>query len=185
MITECKGWVRDIQRTEDQACTGSCMNQCSRKGNLESHIRIHTGEKPYLCPHCPYRSSRIHRQEADVGLMYNRCQITQVRLERDHVWLGRRGGGVGRGHSTPMKMHHCPYCDYSSNVTTNLKNHLHRHTGEKPYSCPFCTFGFATKDRLKTHIRTHTGEKPYECTICPYRSSRKDSLKNHMLTHQI
>lgn len=109
------------------------------------------------------------------------------------MWIGRRGGGGGvmtaawgvRGNSSSTgKLHHCPYCDYSSNVTTNLKNHLHTHTGEKPFSCPLCTFSFATKDRLTTHIRTHTGEKPFQCSMCAYRSSRKDSLKNHMLTHQ-
>ncbi|XP_037798653.1 zinc finger and BTB domain-containing protein 7A-like isoform X14 [Penaeus monodon] len=110
----------------------------------------------------------------------------RVRLERDQVWTGERGApGNRRGYSTTYKIHQCPYCPYSSNVTTNLRNHLHTHTGEKPYSCPFCSFSFATKDRLKTHIRTHTGEKPFECSVCPYRSSRKDSLKNHMLTHQL
>ncbi|XP_050686822.1 longitudinals lacking protein, isoforms H/M/V-like isoform X13 [Eriocheir sinensis] len=113
---------------------------------------------------------------------------------QQRMWIGRRGGGGGgvmtagwgaRGSSSSTgKLHHCPYCDYSSNVTTNLKNHLHTHTGEKPFSCPLCTFSFATKDRLTTHIRTHTGEKPFQCSVCAYRSSRKDSLKNHMLTHQ-
>ena len=33
------------------------------------------------------------------------------------------------------KKHHCPYCDYSSDKSTNVRDHTRQHTGEKPFEC--------------------------------------------------
>ncbi|KAG7154336.1 Zinc finger protein 536-like 12 [Homarus americanus] len=33
-----------------------CGKVISRRDNLRVHMRTHTGERPYACPHCPHRS---------------------------------------------------------------------------------------------------------------------------------
>lgn len=103
------------------------------------------------------------------------------------------GGWEGRGEdsATTMgknygtsKLHHCTFCQYYTNVTTNLKNHMRIHTGEKPFECPHCSFCTTQRGSLRTHIRKHTGEKPFACTYCDYRSVTKGNLNAHMSVHR-
>ncbi|KAK8752266.1 hypothetical protein OTU49_017496 [Cherax quadricarinatus] len=109
----------------------------------------------------------------------------RVGLESDGQTAGGRGPtGALKGFTNINKTHQCSYCAYTTNVATNLRNHMRTHTGEKPFSCHYCSFRTTQKRNLKTHIRTHTGEKPYACAHCPYRSAWKGNLNAHLLTHR-
>ncbi|XP_045582579.1 protein bric-a-brac 1 isoform X9 [Procambarus clarkii] len=107
-----------------------------------------------------------------------------VRLSTGVQRTGGRGTTRGgKGMTSTTKMHQCPYCSYSSPVTTNLKNHLRTHTKEKPYSCAHCPYSAITKQSLEDHIRKHTGERPFSCPHCPYNAISKKRLKRHISTH--
>ncbi|XP_042880303.1 zinc finger protein 467-like isoform X8 [Penaeus japonicus] len=107
----------------------------------------------------------------------------RVRADCDDQWRAQRTSkGIGKGLTTSVKMHHCPYCSYSSTTKTNCTNHMRTHTGEKPFTCNLCPFRSSQKGSLQTHLRTHTGEKPYACAHCSYRSTQMIHLRNHMRT---
>ncbi|XP_069999386.1 gastrula zinc finger protein XlCGF64.1-like [Penaeus vannamei] len=96
----------------------------------------------------------------------------QVGLDCDGFKMGERGTPGPVKDSSIIKMHHCPFCPYTTPSKTSLTNHIRTHTGEKPYCY-----------NLKRHIFIHIGEKPFACAHCQYRATQKGALKFHVLSH--
>nr|XP_015929734.3 zinc finger protein 175 [Parasteatoda tepidariorum]XP_042895780.1 zinc finger protein 175 [Parasteatoda tepidariorum] len=49
------------------------------------------------------------------------------------------------------KIHHCPYCNYSTLHKGHMENHIRSHTGEKLYPCTICGKSFAQKSHQRRH----------------------------------
>eukprot|EP01084_Bolivina_argentea_P224890 380175_1 len=101
-----------------------CTYTTKYQSNLSSHIKTHTGEKPYACTHMEC----IKRFATSQSLM-------------DH--LKRHIGD---------KRHKCEYCDKYFVTTSELKSHTRIHTGEKPYKCKYCKKRFSHTASVRYHI---------------------------------
>lgn len=82
-------------------CT-KCEYKTALKGNLRKHSLIHSGEKSFQCPECPFRAT----QKSTVNTHLNVI------------------------HFKSKDMFKCPYCDYETLLKGNLKVHVLRHTEE-------------------------------------------------------
>lgn len=45
--------INAVHKKEKSCVCDICGKSLSTKGGLKSHRALHSGERPYLCPHCP------------------------------------------------------------------------------------------------------------------------------------
>ena len=120
-----------------------CSKVFSEKTRLMIHLRIHSGEKPFVCESCGFSCS----------------QRDNLRLHKEfkHPSLGQQ-----------EKKFTCDLCSASFLTKSNLTRHSISHTDLKQYVCETCGKTFKDRGALKQHTFSH-GTADYPCDICGQR----------------
>ncbi|XP_013786227.1 zinc finger protein 2 homolog [Limulus polyphemus] len=174
--------VRKINSAGDKRFHCSvCDRGFSCTNNLMKHyIAKHDPNNPNI----PSTSFDMQKQDDKSGEFLSTdsypCEkcgkvFTSMKMLEGHKKIHRN--------ETENRRFSCPYCKYSTNKSTGLRNHVAIHTNERPYQCNYCGRGFTEQSSLRKHMLTHTGEKPYACDVCGKKFTQRGHINIHMRIH--
>ncbi|KAM6974316.1 uncharacterized protein LKV04_015955 [Tautogolabrus adspersus] len=141
-----------------------CGKQFTQKTGLDYHLRTHTTERPYSCSIC----AKTFQYKG--ALTCHMDTHTGVKL------LSCSDCGKRFRRMSQLKIHKC----------VGKTSHLHKNLSKKhktPLSCTECDATFPNNYLLVTHMRMHKGKKLFTCKVCGQKRQFSSHLEIHMRTH--
>ncbi|CAL1545757.1 unnamed protein product [Lymnaea stagnalis] len=169
---------------------------------LQKHIWIHEGIKPFTCPICPYAcrsknnlQAHMLRHSTEKPFACSECgkEYKSKTALRWHVRSHKSG-----------KLFKCDKCPYEATQSSHLKRHMEIHDVLKRFICKHCDFSANTLGYMKIHYaKNHKGQafvhdevvdpaamspekRVYKCLSCGYLFGNMSDLKRHLkIRHHI
>lgn len=155
-----------------------CRRKFNQRTSLTVHLRTHTGEAPFPCNKC----NRSFRQQSNLT---HHMKSHQRAEELDGVDWSEENTAPG----IPFMYLISEGEESSSEVWGSKVPFVKGDKGEdqgsckRPYVCGHCFKRFTHQSNLMVHQRIHTGDRSYRCQECGKHFTRRTSLMVHLRGH--
>ncbi|KAM9299636.1 uncharacterized protein PAF06_016720 [Gastrophryne carolinensis] len=154
-----------------------CRRKFNQRTSLTVHLRTHTGEAPFPCTKC----NRSFRQQSNL----THHMKSHQRVEED----GSEWSEENTSPSMPFMYLISEAEDTNNEVWSSKAPFIKDDKGEdpasckRPYVCGHCFKRFTHQSNLMVHQRIHTGDRSYRCQECGKHFTRRTSLMVHLRGH--
>ncbi|XP_055390394.1 zinc finger protein 729-like [Condylostylus longicornis] len=171
-----------------------------RKHSLRLHLRIHTNERIFECPHCKMAFVRkynlkehidyIHLKLKPKGKTHNQNDV-EMNLKKFKYSSCNESFVCDKKLNEQKKRDErfkCPFpkCIFNGRNSHDLKMHQTTHSDEKIFECTYrnCTYKGKNAVNLKKHEKSHLDlEKKFACTECKFETKYSTHLRRHLAIH--
>ncbi|XP_061875368.1 zinc finger protein 131 isoform X2 [Colius striatus] len=185
--------IKYIQTTDtsDESALALLADITSKYRQGERKCQIQEEGDSATDPSCKQEHMKTHSTESYKCDICNKRYLRESALKQHLTCYHLDEGGASKKQRPGKKIHICQYCDKQFDHFGHFKEHLRKHTGEKPFECPNCHERFARNSTLKCHLtacQSGAGAKKgrkklYECQVCNSVFNSWDQFKDHLVIH--
>ncbi|XP_075989400.1 uncharacterized protein LOC142985244 [Anticarsia gemmatalis] len=133
-----------------------------------------------VCSYCNERFPTNFKKEDHLAAVHGIC-IEKYKCRACDKTFKRKGAlSIHTRKDHLMERNHkCVQCDMKFFTSTQLQQHMVKHTGVKAFKCTVCCKSYGRRKTLAEHMKIHNDVKRFKCEHCGHAFVQKCAWKSH------